>query len=110
MVLIAIGFVVSPTDGLITIGFVAVLHYVGFALSSKVIGKQIHSSFWLTLVALVVGDSLMGVTGIVLAPVMLHYIRVEASSNSCQNQTGMNEEGFGHLFIPSIRGGGQPRS
>ncbi len=78
-VLIAIGFVVSATDGLITVGFVCLLHYVGFAVSSKIIGRKIHTTFWITLVALVVGESLMGVTGIVLAPVMLHYVRVEAS-------------------------------
>jgi predicted PurR-regulated permease PerM len=79
VMLVAIGFVVSPGDGLLALGFVAVLHYVGFVLSSKIIGAKIESSFWLTLVALVVGESLLGVTGMVLAPAALHYIRMEAS-------------------------------
>jgi predicted PurR-regulated permease PerM len=34
---------------------------------------------WLTLVALVLGEELMGLAGMVLAPVVLHYIRTESS-------------------------------
>lgn len=78
-IIVAIGFVVSPTDGLLAVGFVAALHHVGFVLSSKIIGAKIESSFWLTLLALVVGESLLGITGMVLAPAALHYIRIESS-------------------------------
>jgi len=79
LVLVAIGFVVSSTDGLIALAFVAGLHYVGFVISGKIIGAKIESPLWLTIVALVVGESLMGIAGVVLAPVVLHYVRVETS-------------------------------
>jgi len=36
---------------------------------------------WLTLLGLVVGEKLMGIPGMVLAPIVLHYIKVEASRN-----------------------------
>ena len=36
---------------------------------------------WLTLVALVLGEKLMGIPGMILAPVVLHYIKVETSRN-----------------------------
>jgi predicted PurR-regulated permease PerM len=33
---------------------------------------------WLTLIGLVLGERLMGITGMILAPVLLYYIKVEA--------------------------------
>jgi predicted PurR-regulated permease PerM len=36
---------------------------------------------WMTLLALVLGEKLMGIPGMILAPVVLHYIKVEASQN-----------------------------
>ncbi len=36
---------------------------------------------WLTLIGLVLGEKLMGIPGMILAPVVLHYIKVEASHN-----------------------------
>jgi predicted PurR-regulated permease PerM len=56
-----------------------VVHHLGFFLNSKIVGAKIRSPVWLTLLALVIGERLMGVTGMVLAPVALHYIRIEAA-------------------------------
>jgi len=36
---------------------------------------------WLTLLGLIVGEKLMGIPGMILAPVVLHYIKVEASQS-----------------------------
>ena len=36
---------------------------------------------WLTLFGIVLGEKLMGIPGMILAPVVLHYIKVEASKN-----------------------------
>jgi predicted PurR-regulated permease PerM len=79
IVVVAIGFIVSPAKGLGALAFLVVIHHLGFFLNSKIIGAKIRSPIWLTLLALVLGERLMGVTGMVLAPVVLHYIRVEAS-------------------------------
>jgi predicted PurR-regulated permease PerM len=79
VMVVAIAFIVSPNKGLATVAFLAVIHYLEFMVGSKIIGEKIRSPLWLTLVALVVGDQLMGVTGMVLSPVALHYIRIEAS-------------------------------
>jgi predicted PurR-regulated permease PerM len=79
MVVVAIGFMVSPARGLGALVFLVCIHHLGFFLNSKIIGAKIRSPIWLTLLALVVGESLMGVTGMILSPVALHYIRIEAS-------------------------------
>ena len=78
-VVVALGFVVSPAKGLWALAFMVLIHKLEYFLNSKIIGAKIHTSIWLTLLALIVGERLMGITGMVLAPVALHYIRMEAS-------------------------------
>ncbi|MGO8696153.1 MAG: AI-2E family transporter [Limisphaerales bacterium] len=76
---VALGFMVSPAKGLWALAFMVLIHKLEYFLNSKIIGAKIHTSIWLTLLALMVGERLMGITGMVLAPVVLHYIRMEAS-------------------------------
>jgi predicted PurR-regulated permease PerM len=42
---------------------------------------------WLTLIGIVIGEKLLGIPGIILAPVVLHYIKVEASQNKLAEST-----------------------
>jgi len=79
VVVVAIGFMISPAKGLGALVFLVCIHHLGFFLNSKIIGAKIRSPIWLTLLALVIGERLMGVTGMILSPVALHYIRIEAS-------------------------------
>lgn len=79
IVVVAIGFTASPAKGLGALAFLVTVHHLGFFLSGKIVGAKIRSPIWLTLVALALGERLMGVTGMVLAPVVLHYIRIESS-------------------------------
>jgi len=46
-------------------------------LNSKIIGDRIRNPVWLTLIALILGERLMGIPGLILAPVVLNYLRVE---------------------------------
>jgi predicted PurR-regulated permease PerM len=77
---VALGFMVSPEKGLWALVFLVLVHKLEYFLNSKIIGSKIHTSIWLTLLALMVGERLMGITGMVLAPMVLHYIRMEASN------------------------------
>jgi len=76
---VALGFAVSPAKGLWALGFLVVVHKLEYFLNSKIIGAKIHTAIWLTLLALMIGERLMGITGMVLAPVFLHYLKIEAS-------------------------------
>jgi predicted PurR-regulated permease PerM len=76
---VALGFTVAPAKGLWALAFLVLIHQLEYLLNSKIIGSKIHTSIWLTLLALLLGERLMGVTGMVLAPVVLHYIHMEAS-------------------------------
>jgi predicted PurR-regulated permease PerM len=76
---VALGFLISPAKGLWALVFLIVIHKLGYFLNGQIIGAKIRTSIWLTLLALLLGERLMGITGMVLAPVLLHYIRIEAS-------------------------------
>jgi predicted PurR-regulated permease PerM len=57
--------------------FLVVIHKLEYLLNSKIIGDRIRNPVWLTLVALIIGERLMGIPGLILAPVVLNYLRVE---------------------------------
>jgi predicted PurR-regulated permease PerM len=79
-IIVGIGFTVSPKMALIALVFLVVIHKLEYFLNSKIVGWRIHNPLWLTLLALLVGERLMGVTGMILAPVILNYIKLEASA------------------------------
>ena len=57
--------------------FLVLIHKLGSFLNSKIIGSRIRNPVWLTLIALIIGERLMGIPGLILAPVVLNYLRVE---------------------------------
>jgi predicted PurR-regulated permease PerM len=77
--IVGIAFTLSPKLALISLIFLIALHKLEYFLNSKIIGDRIKNPMWLTLLGLIIGETLMGVPGMILAPVVLHYIKVEAS-------------------------------
>lgn len=69
----------GPRMALVALIFLVVIHKLEYFLNSKIIGDRIKNPMWLTLVGIVLGEKLMGIPGMILAPVVLHYIKVEAS-------------------------------
>jgi predicted PurR-regulated permease PerM len=78
-VIMGVGFTLSPRTGLFALIFLIAIHKLEYFLNSKIIGRRINSPMWLTLIGLVLGERLMGIPGMILAPVLLHYIKVEVS-------------------------------
>ncbi len=77
--IVGVGFTISPRMALIALIFLVVIHKLEYFLNSKIIGDRIKNPMWLTLLGIVLGEKLMGIPGMILAPVVLHYIKVEAS-------------------------------
>ena len=75
----AIAFTVSPRLALAALVFLIVIHKLEYFLNSKIIGERIKNPVWLTLLALILGERLMGIPGMILAPVVLNYIKVETA-------------------------------
>jgi predicted PurR-regulated permease PerM len=80
-VIVGVGFTISPRLGIVALLFLVVVHKMEYFLNSKIIGKRIDSPMWLTLIGLLVGERSMGIPGMILAPVVLQYIRAEASGH-----------------------------
>jgi predicted PurR-regulated permease PerM len=75
-----IGVSQSVNLGFIALAYLIILHKFEYFLNSKIIGGKIKNPMWLTLVALLIGERLGGVPGMILAPVVLHYCKTEAST------------------------------
>jgi predicted PurR-regulated permease PerM len=78
-IIVGIAFTVSPNRALVALIFLIGIHKLEYFLNGKIIGGRIHNPMWLTLLALIVGEKLMGVPGMILAPVVLYYVKVEGS-------------------------------
>lgn len=83
--IIGVAFTISPRMALAALIFLVVIHKLEYFLNSKIIGDRIKNPMWLTLIGLVIGEKLMGIPGMILAPVVLHYLKVEASRNKLEN-------------------------
>lgn len=77
-VIVAVGFTMSPTMAIAALVFLVLLHKLEYFLNSKIIGDRIKNPVWLTMMGLIVGERLMGISGMILAPVVLYYMKVEA--------------------------------
>jgi len=77
--IVFVAFTVSPKMALFALVFLIVIHKLEYFLDSKIIGERIRSPLWLMLLGILIGEKVMGIPGMILAPVVLHYIKVEAS-------------------------------
>jgi len=78
--IVAIAFgLVSPQMALGALVFLVVVHKMEYLLNSKIIGGRIRHPMWMTLIALILGEYIMGIPGVILAPVVLNFLKVEGS-------------------------------
>ncbi len=78
-IVVGIGFTVSPKMALSALIFLVVIHKLEYFLNSQIVGWRIHNPLWLTLLGLIVGERLLGIPGMILAPVILYYVKLEAA-------------------------------
>src|SRR5438874_1677050 len=76
-IIVFIALTISLKLAIAALVFLVVIHKLEYFLNSKIIGDRIRNPVWLTLIALIIGERLMGIPGLILAPVVLNYLRVE---------------------------------
>ncbi len=81
-----VGLSVEPRLAVIALVFLISIHKLEYFLNSKIVGHRIKNPMWLTLLGLLLGEKLMGLPGMILAPVILHYVKVEASRRTVAGQ------------------------
>jgi predicted PurR-regulated permease PerM len=90
-VIVCIAFTLSPKVGIAALVFLVGLHKLEYLLNSKIIGGRIHNPMWLTLLALIVGERVMGIPGIILAPVILDYLKTELSQIKVEKENDSSD-------------------
>lgn len=78
-IIVFLAATLSLKFALASLVFLVAVHKLEYFLNSKIIGGRIRNPVWLTLLGLVIGEELMGIPGMILAPVVLNYLRVEMS-------------------------------
>ena len=76
-IIIGIAFTVSPKMAGWAFLFLIVIHKLEYFLNSRIIGGRLDHPMWLMLLSMVIGERLLGVSGVVLAPVILSFVKLE---------------------------------
>ena len=75
IVLLSLG--VAPWVGLVSLGFLVVVHKLEYVLNAKIVGGRIGAAAWETLLAIIVFEVAFGIPGVVMAPVVYAYVKKE---------------------------------
>ncbi|MBI2069727.1 MAG: AI-2E family transporter [Elusimicrobia bacterium] len=75
--IVATAITISPKLAAAALIFLIVIHKAEYFLNSRIVGSSIQLPMWQTLVGILVGETVMGVPGIILAPAMLYYMKEE---------------------------------
>jgi predicted PurR-regulated permease PerM len=78
-IIVFLSATLSLKVALFSLAFLVAIHKLEYFLNSKIIGGWIRNPVWLTLIGLIIGEVIMGIPGMVLAPVVLNYVRLEMS-------------------------------
>jgi predicted PurR-regulated permease PerM len=75
--IMAAALMISPKLSLFCLAFLVFLHKMEFIVRGHYIGMTSDMPMWQVLLVVLVGEALMGVAGIIVAPAFLHYAREE---------------------------------
>lgn len=76
-VLVLVALSISLGVALACLGFMVVLHKLEYFLNARIIGSKINAYSWELLIAMLVGESLFGLAGVIAAPVFYAYAKTE---------------------------------
>ncbi len=79
-VLVVVALSHSLEVALVCLGFMVVLHKLEYFLNARIIGAKIDARSWELLIAMLVGESLFGMVGVIAAPVFYAYAKRELAA------------------------------
>ena len=83
IVITALG--ISINQAALALLFLVVIHKLEYFLNSKIMGSSVNLPMWQMLIAILIGNTIMGIPGIMLSPAILHYIKTELLAIPCQS-------------------------
>ncbi len=75
--IVSAGLIVSVQLATVGLVYLVVIHKLEYILNSRIVGGSIDTPMWITLLGLVLGEAMMGIPGVLLAPALIHYAREE---------------------------------
>jgi predicted PurR-regulated permease PerM len=76
-IIVATGLTLSTRHAAFALVFLILIHKSGYFVYGRVLGSSLKVPMWQTLLAILIGEVVMGVPGIILAPTVLHYAKEE---------------------------------
>jgi predicted PurR-regulated permease PerM len=76
-IIVASGLTLSTRHAAFALAFLILIHKSGYFVYGRVLGSSMQVPMWQTLLAILLGEVIMGVPGIILAPTLLHYAKEE---------------------------------
>lgn len=76
-IIVGTALTISPRHAVFALGFLILIHKGEYFLNSRIVGSSINARMWQTLAAILLGEMILGVPGIILAPAFLHYAKEE---------------------------------
>lgn len=67
---------------LLSLLFLISIHKLEYFFNAKIVGDKINTKIWEILIAMIVFETLFGITGVALAPIFYGYIKKELSDNN----------------------------
>lgn len=77
-----LSLMVSFNVAMASLTFLIVVHKLEYYVNAKIVGEQLKVSIWEMLIAILVFESVFGVLGAVLSPVIYGYLKEELKSNN----------------------------
>lgn len=75
--IVLVGLSVAPGVGIAALVFLILVHKLEYFLNARIVGSQIQARSWEILLAMVVGEAIFGVPGVVMAPIAYAYSKHE---------------------------------
>jgi predicted PurR-regulated permease PerM len=79
-VLVVIALSHSPQVALASLVFLVVIHKLEYFVNARIVGSQIHAAAWELLLAMLVMEAAFGLPGVVAAPVLYAYLKMELAA------------------------------
>lgn len=81
-VIVIISLTVSFEVAVASLVFLIVIHKLEYYVNAKIVGTQIQTKIWEMLIAMVIMETLFGLLGVAIAPIIYGYIKEELKQKS----------------------------
>lgn len=75
--IIMAGLTISLSVAAIALAYLVIIHKLEYFVNAKIIGTKINASAWEVLLAMLIFESIFGLSGLIVAPVFYAYIKLE---------------------------------